>query len=67
MKRAVSQLFDANEEIQHVIVDSCAAATELSHTVAVSAEILPCAKTNTLHAKLPDVLVMNWYQQPAGP
>lgn len=70
MKRAkasVSQLLDTNEEIQHVIVDSCANATELSHSVAVSAETLPRAKTSPLHTKLPDALVMNWDQQPAGP
>lgn len=59
--------FDANEEIQHVIVDSCATTTELSHSVAVSAETLPHAKTSTPHTKLPDALVRNWNQQPAGP
>lgn len=37
-KASLSQLFDANEEIQHVIVDSCATETELSHSVAFSAE-----------------------------
>lgn len=55
-KTSVSQLFDANEEAQHVIVDSCATATELSHSAAFSAETLPRARTNTSHRKLTDRL-----------
>lgn len=55
-KTSVSQLFDANEEAQHVIVDSCATATELSHSAAFSAETLPRARTNTSQTKLTDRL-----------
>lgn len=59
-KTSVSQLFDANEETQHVIVDSCATATELSHSAAFSAETLPRARTNTPRTKLLDSLPGRW-------
>lgn len=63
-KASVSQLFVANEKIQHVIVDSFATATELSHSVAFSAETLPCARTSSPHTKHQDAAVINWDQQP---
>lgn len=51
-KASVSQLFGANEEIQHGIVDSCANTAELCHGLAFSAETLPRAGTSSLDTKL---------------